>query len=270
MKKLLAFSLIIFSLFISCEKEKNNLFNDYQSETLIRQIGATENDMQIFTYYNTGNIYEYLQRYIYQKYSYNSDNQLIKIEIAMTLNPLSCAIIPGTSLEDGDDPRSAKIGQFIDIEYEDNGKLKSRKSYYYNDDVPVLYTTELFDYENSKIVKRSLYNPTGKLTQYYTYVYDNNGNVTTESYYYNNDDTGPELQSNIVYEYDDKNNPLIVFAVEGIPGQGTNINNIIKRTDISFYSDEPQYYTVENNYDYNELGYPIKVNNIDYMYGKEN
>ena len=47
-------------LLLSCEKEntEDEVYEDFQSSTLLRQIGETEEDMQIFTYYNTGKIFE--------------------------------------------------------------------------------------------------------------------------------------------------------------------------------------------------------------------
>src|SRR4030042_356688 len=197
MKRSFLFTIILILFFNSCEKEI--VYEDYQSNILLRQVRGTEGDMEVITYYNTGYIFEHVQRFSYRKFLYNKQNQLIKIEIALSFNPLSCAIIPGTTFEDGDDPRKAKIGQYMEYEYSDNGNLKIKNFY---------------------------------------------------------------------YENDDKNNPFKIFAVEGTPGSNTNKNNITKQTTINYYAEEEQSYTVEYSYEYNDLGYPVKANSLEYIYGE--
>ena len=115
--------------------------------------------MQVITYYNTGHIFEHLHRFSYRKFLYNQQNQLIKIEIAMSFNPLSCAIIPGTNFEDGGDPRNAKIGQYREFEYSKEGILRRKKSFFINDDTPQLMRYEEFEYNNNEVVKINAFNP---------------------------------------------------------------------------------------------------------------
>ena len=170
--------------------------------------------------------------------------------------------------EEGSDPRKAKISQYIDYEYSDNGNLKSEKSYYIYDGNNQLVNYSEYEYENEKVVKIKLFNPQDQLSQYYTYLYDSNGNVSKEEYYYIQDGAEAILQTRILYEYDDKNNPFIIFAVEGTPGINTNRNNITKQTTINYYTEGDQSYTVENSYEYNYLGYPVKANNFEYIYGE--
>ncbi len=268
MKRLILFTSVFILILNSCEKEQG--FEDFQSSTLIRQVSGTEDQMQILTYYTTRNIFEEVTRFSYRKFLYNNKNQLIKIDKAFTFNPLSCAIIPGTSFEDGDDPRNAKITQFDAFEYSDNGNLKTKKSYYMNDDNELLMNYSTYEYENGKVTKINLYNPQDQLTHYYTYQYDDSGNVTTEEYYYMQDFTDAQLQTRIVYEYDTKNNPFRVFAVEGTPGRNNSKNNITRQTTINYYGGDEQSYIVEYVYEYNALGYPVKANNLDYIYGEDN
>ncbi len=269
MKRLFLLSLILIPFFNSCEKEKELVYEDYQSNTLLRQVRATEGDMEVMTYYNTGYIFEHVQLFSYRKFLYNKGNQLIKIEIALSLNPLSCAIIPGTTFEEGDDPRKAKIGQYIAYEYTDNSNLKIKRFYYINDDHNQLMNYAKYEYENDKVIKINLFNPRDQLRQYYTYLYDGSGNVSEEEYYFIQDGSDARLQTRIVYEYDDKNNPYKVFSVEGTPGINTNKNNIIKQTTINYYAEGEQSDTIENSYEYNDLDYPVRVNNLDYIYGEE-
>ncbi|HEC45040.1 MAG TPA: hypothetical protein ENI20_19710 [Bacteroides sp.] len=268
MGRLFLSALILILLFNSCEKGNELIYEDYQSNTLLRQVKASEDVIQDITYYNTGYIFEHLQGYSYRMFLYNNQNQLIKIEIAMSLNPFSCLFIPGATFEEGGDPRNANVGQYREFEYSNEGILRSKKSYFINDDTPQLMIYEEFEYNNNEVVKINVFNPQNQLTHYYTFIYDNNGNVLEEDYYYIE---GAEaiLQTRISYEYDDKNNPLKVFTVEGIPGINTNNNNITNQTTINYYNEEEYSYTAENLYEYNDLGYPVKVNNLEYIYGKE-
>ena len=267
MKRLLLFTVILILFFNSCEKEL--IYEDYQSNILLRQVRGTEGDMEAITYYNTGYIFEHVQRFSYRKFLYNKQNKLIKIEIAQSFNPLSCAIIPGTNFEEGDDPRKAKVGEYIEYEYSDNGNLKTKNFYYINDNNRQLMNYAKLEYESDKVVKIKLFNPQDQLTHYYTYLYDSTGNVSEEEYYYIQDGADVKLQSRILYEYDDKNNPFNVFAVEGTPGINTNKNNITKQTTMSYYAEGEQSDTVENSYEYNDLGYPVMANSLEYIYGEE-
>lgn len=255
---------------ISCEKKQSEtVYEDFQSSTLLRQVGETEEDMQILTYYNTGKIFEHLGRFSYRKFIYNSNQKLEKIEIALSNNPLSCAIIPGATFEDGGDPRKAEVGQFIELSYTSDGKIARKDHYYYHEDIPILMVYEIPEYDGNNIVASRIYNPQDQLTQYRTFQYDAKGNVSIEEYYYVAGQNEIIPQNRIEYEYDNKKNPFSVFAVEGSPGQSSNPNNIKKETITNFYEDvdEEYVYTVVNTYEYNDKNYPIKVNDITYTYG---
>jgi len=185
----------------------------------------------------------------------------------LSFNPLSCAIIPGTTFEDGGDPRKAKIGQYSDYEYSDNGNLKTKYSYYINDENNLLLNYANYEYINGRVVKIKLFNPQDRLSHFYTYLYDGTGNVSEEDYYYISEEEEATLQTRTLYEYDDMNNPFIIFAVEGTPGRNTNKNNITRQTTINYYTEGDQSYTVEYSFEYNDLEYPVKADSFEYIYG---
>jgi hypothetical protein len=225
-------------------------------------------EMQVFTYYNGGNIFEYLTRFTYRKYIYNNQNQVERIEIAQSLNPLSCAIIPGTSFEDGDDPRQAPIGQVTEFEYSGTGKLNKKRFYFIQDDSEHLMNYEVPIYDGEKIVRIDVFNPKNQLTHYYTYQYDSRGNVVQEDYYVMQEVDEGVLQSRILSEFDEMHNPFRVFAVECTPGDATNLNNIVRQTTLYYYNEDVESYTQENEYEYNDMGYPVLANNMEYIYGE--
>lgn len=272
MKRVFLFPVILMLFFISCEKaeqKKELVYEDFQSNTLIRQIKASETDMQVITYYNTGNIFEHVQPFSYHKFLYNEQNQLIKIEIALSNNPLSCAIIPGETFDVGDDPRKANVNQYTTYDYLTNGNIHIKIHYSVNDNMLFeMYSSE-YEYKNDTVVKIRLFNPQGQMTQYFTFSYDHSGNVSQEESYFIQDESDTLIQTRILYEFDDKINPFRVFAAEGTPGINTNKNNITRKTTIHYYDGEEQLYSVEYNYEYNDLGYPVKANNLEYIYGEE-
>lgn len=76
-----------------------------------------------------------------------------------------------------------------------------------------------------------------------------------------NSEGTPKLISESSFKYDDKNNPLRVFAQEARPGIYTNVNNIIETGSIS-YETVPgieQNTTSKSIYTYNSNGFPIKI-----------
>ena len=104
------------------------------------------------------------------------------------------------------------------------------------------------------------------LTQYHDYTYDDRGNITRDDQYSNN--SVIKLAKTIIYEFDNKNNPYQVFACEGDPGVYTNKNNIIKETSVSYNGTAESRNTRLNVYEYNSLDYPVKINELDCIYGK--
>lgn len=92
-----------------------------------------------------------------------------------------------------------------------------------------------------------------------TYVYDANDNVVTESaYFYNSTGTYVVSTSNLVYEYDDKKNPMINLVL--LPG-GVSKNNCTKRTVTNFNNSNPNNQTINVRIfvyaGYNADGYPL-------------
>ena len=77
-----------------------------------------------------------------------------------------------------------------------------------------------------------------------------------------------KLVKTMICEYDNKNNPYRVFACEGDPGKYTNKNNIVKETTVSFNGMAESRSTRLNIYEYNSLDYPVKINELDCLYGK--
>jgi hypothetical protein len=263
MKKFQLPLMIILCLF-SCKKEKSeNLCNN---NSLISQVKIEDEILQGLTYNSNCVIYESVQPYSYKKYTYDTQNRLIKTEQAISFNPLSCVMIPGMSEEE--DPRKAKISNYTEFEYNTSGKLSKKLYYIINTDTPELTSYELFEYDSTNIIKISLYNPENQLSLYQTFKYDEVGNVIRVEFYILENYENVLLQNYSIYEFDNQKNPFTIFSNEGIPGVFTNKNNITKTTTINYYSGVENSNSNVYSYEYNDAGYPVKVNNEDYLYGQ--
>ena len=263
MKKYALLTIIVLLFLVSCKKEDKNV-NLYYSDTLLSQVNSGNLAVHGLTYNSSYLIYESMEPYIYHKYTYDSQINLRKVETAYSFNPLSCVAIPGTSLEA--DPRKASITQYSEFEYDNALRLIKKLNYSINNGTPSLNYYLTYDYLNDKIVKLNFYNPQGQLTQYNNYTYDENGNIIKDDLYISG--TVFKLISTRICEFDNKNNPYRVFASEGDPGKSTNTNNIIKEIYVSYSGTSEDRSTTIHTYEYNSLDYPVKIDNLDCIYGK--
>jgi len=254
---------VVFLCFTTCKKEDKDE-NLCYSNTLISQVNSGDFAIHGLTYNSNCLIYESTEPFMYKRFSYDVNNMLKKVEVAYSLNAFSCVMIPGQSLET--DPRKAEISQYSEFEYDDALKLTKKSNYYTGDGDSRLISYQTYDYQNSKIVKLSIFNPQGLLIEYHDYTYDDNGNVTRDDQYSNN--SGIKLVTTTECEYDNKNNPYQVFLCEGDPGVNTNNNNIIKETIISYNGTAESSNAFMFAYEYNRLDYPVKINDLVCLYGK--
>jgi hypothetical protein len=263
MKKYALLIIVVFLCLTSCKKEDKNA-NLYYSDTLLSQVNSGNLAVHGLTYNSSYLIYESMEPYMYHKYTYDSQNNLLKVEIAFSFNPLSCVAIPGASLEA--DPRKASISQYSEFEYDNALRLIKKSNYSISSGTSRLNYYLTYDYLNDKIVKLNFYNAQGQLTQYNNYTYDENGNITKDDLFISG--TGFKLLSTTICEFDNKNNPYRVFASEGDPGKSTNRNNIVKETYVSYSGTAEDRSITIHTYEYNSLDYPVKIDNLNCIYGK--
>jgi hypothetical protein len=264
MKNYIILIFIILLCFTMCKKQEINEDLCY-SNTLISQINSGDLAVHGLTYNGNCLVNESTQPFVYKRFSYDADNTLRKVEEAFTLNSFSCVMIPGLPVES--DPRKARINAFSEFEYDDALNLSKKSVYFIKDGHSQLTSWATYEYANGNIVKVSWYNPQGELTQYNDYTYDNNGNIIRDDQYSNN--SGIKLLRTVICEFDNKNNPYRVFACEGEPGIYTNRNNITKETMISYNGSTESSYSILHVYEYNNLDYPVRINDLDCFYGKQ-
>jgi len=149
--------------------------------------------------------------------------------------------------------------------YNGNGEL-NRKYYIRTGDPNTEYVE--FQYENDLVVRESgFYND--QLRSYSELSYDDRGNLVKKLRYDVTDSGIARLSTTTEYELDYHSNPFKAFKRLVTPGIYTNANNIIKETTTIHYEADPSIpiQVVENAYDYNSNGYPVKVNGItEYVY----
>lgn len=261
--KNIAFLIIASLSFIACTKDEKNENLCYGND-LISQVYSGDVAIHGLTYNSNCLIYESTEPYMYKRFSYDDRNLLNKVEIAYSLNPLSCVMIPGQSPES--DPRKATVSQYSEFEYDDALRLKMKSNYFIKDGNSQFMNYQTYEYLNDRIVKLSVFNPQGVLIQFHDYTYDDKGNITREDEYSNNPVI--RLTRTLLYEFDNKNNPYKVFACEGNPGKYTNVNNITEENSVSYNGTSEYHSSRLNVYQYNSLNYPVKINDFDCLYGK--
>jgi hypothetical protein len=256
--------IIVLLCFTECTKD-DPYANFCYSSTLISQVNSGDLAVHGLTYNNNCLIYESTEPYMYKRFLYNDQNILTKVEVAFSFNAFSCVMVPGLSTES--DPRKASISQYSEFEYDDALKLVKKSNYFINNKIPKLTSYQTYDYDNDKIIKSSTFNPQGLLTQFNEYTYDERGNIIRDDLFTNN--SAIKLVNSVFYEFDNKNNPYQVFACEGSPGKYTNRNNIVKETSVYYNGTAETHNERLIVYEYNSLDYPVKINALDCMYGKE-
>jgi hypothetical protein len=263
MRKFIFFSILALMLF-SCKKEPAAV--PCNSEVLLIQVKADNAPVQELTYKGC-NLYESVEEYSYKRYTYNSQDLLVKTEQALLFNPTACYIQPGAmDNRSVTDPRKAKFTQYYTYAYDNSLRLAKVSYYFIKSDNSELIYYQTFEYEGGYLKRNNLFSPQEFLTNYTLYTYDNNSNVTKEDNFIIDNGVDFKLFSTKKYEYDTKHNPFYAFAVEGIPGINTNKNNILKETSAYFYEGGPVEDSIQNTLYYNELGYPSKINNREYIY----
>jgi hypothetical protein len=263
MKKSTLLILAILLGFTTCKKDDKN-DNFCYSSTLISQVNSNDLAIHGLTYNINCLLYESTEPYTYKRFSYDTQGLLNKVEIAYSFNAFSCVMIPGQSLES--DPRKASVSEYSIFEYDNTSRLIKKSNYFINNKIPQLTSYQTYEYENDRVVKLSTYNPQNQLIQYHVYAYDDSGNISKDDQYVNNSEI--ILLNTVICEFDSKNNPYRVFASEGNPGIYTNKNNIIKETSVSYNGAVESRNIRQNVYEYNSLDYPVRINELDCMYGR--
>jgi len=252
--------ILISMLFTSCKKSDEPIV-ERNANGLLSRVLISGKPYQEFTYTNSGLIYEEKSWGTYTKYTYNSENQLVKQDyyIDPALYSSSTLVIEEAQkrkewANPQNIPKSVtntysypKTGLFIERLVDRANGSKDNVKYELN--------------EKGLVSKNIFYND-GKPAGYIDYLYDELGNLTWEKHYFISSDGTTMLSNETEYEFDNRKNPYFPFSKLVWAGRNTNRNNITKATYI-LYGDTPS--VIEwldistHTYEYNDLGFPVKV-----------
>ncbi len=268
------FFLLFAILLTGCEKN-----NDYNGRTVNDYLKKTRNVEYITAEYsyNQDNLIDELNSTLfYRKFHYNNKGKLIKEEVAISPDSYSSTMPVGGFSHEFVDPEKTGISMYSVYEYNGEGNLIKKLNYFPAVRQDELRSIQTFEYDkDNRISKVLLHDSKEVLTQYSTYIYDNNGNVkehNSYSYLFIPAGTGPTHLSRAEFEYDSYNNPYSVFYQTGWPGIHTNPNNIIKIRTYNLLNtpgiDDINETNIE--YQYNHITrYPERViNGEEFIYDK--
>jgi hypothetical protein len=267
MKKIILIIAISLALY-SCGKEKKVIVENTGipliSKVLIYGVSYYE-----YTYNDANLLSEEKSKFNYTKHNYNEKNLLTTSDYYMDPGMFSSdSRVAEASMNRKEwvNPGNSAKSLTKSSEYNDKDRL-TRVTYNRPSVTGPEYSE--FSFENDRISRQNMYRQ-NELSHYIDYIYDEKGNLIKETKYRVISAGIAELLTTTEYVFDNMHNPFQAFNRIMTPGKYTNSNNIIKETyTIHFEVDQfTQKVQITNNtYEYNEKGYPVKVNGeAEYAY----
>jgi hypothetical protein len=261
---ILTFSLAIFS----CKKEKQLIVeNDgipLVSKVLVAGVSSYE-----FVYNDANLLTEEKSKFTYTRHSYSDNNLLTTSDFYIDPGMFSSlGIVAEASMNRKEWVNPDNTAKSLTQRFEYNGDGHLARETYTRPSVTDSEYSE-FTFENDRISRQTMYWQ-NVISFYIDYVYDEKGNLIKESKYHVPSTGIAELWTTTEYEYDSMYNPFQAFKRLMTPSKFTNPNNITKET-YTIYFEVDQWTQkvsiITNSYEYNEKGYPIKVNGeAEYVY----
>jgi hypothetical protein len=258
------FSLILFS----CKKEKQIIIENTDIPLISKVLIGGETYMD-YSYNEANLVSEEKSKFHYTKHTYNDNNQLTASDFYWDISMASSnssVIEAALNRKDWVNPDNTPKSISHSLEYNGRGQLV-RKFYIRPSENSPKFVE--FLYENDRIVRATGYS-NSSISGYTDYEYDDNGNITRQTKYNLSSKGITELSTTTEYEYDNMHNPYQSFKRLTDPGVFTNRNNITKETYTLNFEVDPSIEKVQitkNSYEYNDKGYPIKVNGeTEYVY----
>jgi antitoxin component YwqK of YwqJK toxin-antitoxin module len=267
-KIILAASFLL--ILISCKKD-NPLYTPVVENTdipLISMVLIGGEVFSEFTYNEFNLVSEEKSKFHYTRHTYNENNQLILTEAYWDLSMASsnsAVVEAGMNRTEWVNPENTPLSITHELIYNGGGEV-TRKNYIRTGDVNSDYVE--FLYENDRIVMESGYS-NDILRGYSELFYDDRGNLVKKLRYDVPESGIAQLNTTTEYELDFNPNPFQAFKRLVTPGIYTNANNIIKETTTIHNETDPniRIQVVENSFEYDSDGYPIKLNGItEYIY----
>lgn len=253
--------ILISILFTSCEKSDAPIVQQNPSGLLARVL-ISGKPYQEYTYTSSGLIYEEKSWGTYTKYTYNSSNQLVKQDFYIDpalYSSSTYVIAEAQKRKEWANPQNVSKSVTNTYSYPKTGQYIER----YVDRANGTQDYAKYELNEKGLVSKDIFYNEGKPAGYVEYLYDERGNLIQEKKYFISDDGKSKLRTETEYEFDNQKNPYSPFNRLIWPGQNTNPNNITKAT-YTLYGETTSVVEWLNittyTYEYNELGYPVKVN----------
>jgi hypothetical protein len=258
--------IVIVAILCSCEKNNPTENSDFDLLTKVLVNGELFKE---YTYNESNLLAEEKTKLHYTRHTYDGNNQLIQSEFYMdpAMYSSSMSVIQSAmERKEWANPNNTEKELTQQFEYNNVGMLL-KKNYIRPRSTNTEYLA--FEYENDRISKQNMYF-NDVLSGYINYYYDGKGNLSKMVKYRVLSDSSTQLLTTTEYEYDDMKNPFRAFRRLITPGTYTNQNNITKETYTIHFDVDPSVQRVsviENDYEYNRLGYPVRVNGeAEYIY----
>jgi YD repeat-containing protein len=253
---------VIMNIFPACEKE-DNLFLYSNPTGLIHQVLYNSELAYEYTYNDANQVIEEKSRFTYTRHNYQDGR----------LKSSDFYIDPRIYSSDSRMLEAAMNRK--DWVSPANTDKNSTRIYFYDDSGTLIKTgthsnDSRFSYDDhGRIIRQTFYQDDIQ-SGYIDFFYDASGNISTRLHYGLLASGEAELKTTTEYEFDNKHNPWKAFSSLMLPGQNTNINNIIKETYTIHFEVDPFIDTIqitENSYRYNTLDYPVSKNDFEtYVY----
>lgn len=251
---------MIYIAAISCDKD-NDLVVEVNPTGLLSRILIYGEPYMEFSYTASGLISEEKSWGSYSNYTYNYLDQLVKSEHyydPALVSSSSYVIAEAQKRKEWANPLNIPKSVTNTYSYPTTGQFIER----YVDRVNGTRSYAKYELNEKGLLSKHIFyddnNPSGHID----YLYDEQGNLTHRMHYFTSADGKSNLSNETKYEFDNKRNPYLPFKKLLNPGRETNLNNITKET-YTLYGEIPKgierVQITTHTYEYNELGYPIKV-----------
>ena len=261
--------LLFFPLILSsCEKEKQLIVENTDIPLISKVLIAGETYYD-YSYNDANLLIEEKSKFHYTKHNYNDKNLLTTSEFYVDPAMFSS----DSRVVEASMNRKEWVNP-------DNTAKSLTKTFDYNDKEQLIRVTYIrpsvsnseyseFTYENDRISRQTMYWQ-NEISHYIDYFYDEKGNLIKQTKYRVLSTGTAELLTTTEYEFDNMQNPYQSFKRLMSPSKYTNQNNIIKETytihfEVDAFTQKVQ--VTNNTYEYNDNGYPVKVNGeAEYVY----
>jgi len=254
--------------FFSCEKDKQLIIENIDIPLLSKVLTGGVTYME-YSYNGANLITEEKSKFTYTKHSYNDNNLLTTSEFYIDPATFSSdlhVIEASMNRKEWVNPDNTAKSLTQTFEYDGDGQL-ARNTYTRPSGTNSEYSE--FTFENDRISRQTMYWQ-NVMSFYIDYIYDEKGNLIKESKYHVPSTGIAELWTTTEYEYDNMHNPFLAFKRIMTPSKYTNPNNITKETYTIYFEVDQWTQNVQitnNTYEYNNKGYPTKVNGeAEYVY----